>query len=151
MNDPPIHPVTGDPITAEQLVADSDKLDEILASGDFAGLVSQVASMRDLQRKADRLARIVTVFALIAVLSSVFGTYWALRVDHNTRDLHQTKTAIQVFCETTNIYNAEARENLPGLVPDADPTMIARIAKVMWPQRDCTTLINEPTTAVTLP
>lgn len=152
MNDAPLHPVTGEPITPEQLIADSDRLDEIMASGDFAGLVSQVASMRELQRRQRRNTRVLAVVGAIAVAAITLGTYWAFRVDHNTRELDQTKSALRVFCETTNDYNAEAHQAvLDQFSAVADPNQLRMFADVAWPQRDCESLVNPPPTPVTLP
>lgn len=147
MNEAPKHPVTGEPITAEQLITESDALDRALADGDFAGLVLQVQGLRKLNQRLTNLVTWFGVFAAVAVATAVFSLYWAFRVDHNTRELDRTQSALRVFCDQTNRYNAEAREKLTGLFPEADPKMIANIGSVMWPTRDCPAVsLTTPTT-----
>lgn len=148
MNDPPIHPATGKPVTPQELITESDALDRELASGDYSGLVLQVAGLRKLNARLTGLVKwLIVVFVLFAV-TAVFSLYWAFRVDHNTRELNRTQSALLVFCDQTNRYNAEAREKLNGLFPTADPAMIANIGNVMWPTRDCAAVSSSsPTTS----
>lgn len=146
MNDPPIHPGTGKPVTPQQLVAESDALDRKLAEGDYAGLMTQVVGLRKLNERLASLVKLLAVVAVIAIATAGFSLYWAYRVDRNSKEIDQTQRAIQVYCEQTNIDRAEARDKFIAKFRPQTPAnqqqQLADFVEVLFPQHDCTNVVE---------
>lgn len=150
-------PTTGDPISAEQLILENDQLTAMLHSGDYSALVPYVESLRAVSLRQSRTIKAVAVIAVFGViLGFVVGAY-AARVDHNSNELNRTQAAIEVFCEQTNDFNAEARSKFLALFASPTPanqTTLQGIADAAWPQRNCTlpsTSVVPPDQTVTVP
>lgn len=154
MKEPPIHPATGQPVTPEQLIDESDALDRQLASGDFAGLVLQVQGLRRLNARLEHFFKWLAIAFVLVVVLAVFSSYVALRVDRNTHEINQTQQALQVYCQQTNINNADARvkfiAKFGAQTPPEQQQQLADFVEVLFPQRDCTN-VTEPTTSVPEP
>lgn len=137
--EPPLHPVTGEPITGEQLIMQSDQLDQHMGSD--PGIAKLVTLIEDTQHALGRARRVSYVLAgVVAVLAvvSVVLSFVVVRVDHNASRLNQTRSAIKVYCDQSNVYNAQARQNFIVLFDKSThPERIKAIADVAWPSRDC--------------
>lgn len=151
MNEPPIHPITGKPVTPEQLIDESDALDRQLATGDYSGLVLQVAGLRKLNQRLEVFVKWLGVAIVLAVATAVFSLYWAFRVDHNAHVINQTQQALTVYCQQTNSNNAEARVNFiakfSAQTPPDQQQQLSDFVEVLFPQRDCAH-VTEPTSSV---
>lgn len=152
MNDPPIHPDTGEPVTAEQLIAANDELDDVL-NGDLAAIYMQVGALRKLLDRSRRQNRAIAAVAVAAIVFAAVGTFYAVRVDRNTREIDRTQEAIRVFCDETNRANRVARakflEQFADIAPD--PKQLIQFADVNWPQRDCeqVSTVSDPSPSTT--
>lgn len=148
MNDPPIHPETGEPVTAEQLIAANDELDDVL-NGDLAAIYMQVGALRKLQDRSRRQNKAIAAVAVAAIVFAAVGMFYAVRVDRNTSEINRTQDAILVYCRETNKINAKSRvEFLDQFASAADAVQLKQFAEIAWPQRDCSQ-ISDPSPSTT--
>lgn len=117
-------------------------IDDLLrASDDLDKRLSASPDFRRMERLTRRLRQITIVLGAMVIIVS-FVAWRAYSNSDQLRaantELNRTQVAIHVYCEQTNIYNAEAREKLPTLFPNADPSTLANISAALFPDRKCT-------------
>lgn len=162
MNDPPIHPETGKPVTPEELLQANDQLTEALhPSGEVATILdlSPFLTRLDAQQRLLNRQRVqnraIAAVAVAAILLASIGGLYAVRVDRNTREIDRTQEAIRVFCDETNRANRVARarflEQFADIAPD--PKQLIQFADVNWPQRDCeqVSTVSDPSPSTAVP
>lgn len=115
-----------------------------------------IHAMQARQAQFVRVSRRLTVLSTVGILLTLIVGFALVRVADNTNAIKVRDRALKAYCEQTNSYNAETREQFVTKFATAapDPKALQDFADVAWPIRDCSGLVvpaTSTTVAATVP
>lgn len=121
--------------TPPHLLVEQSHVLDAQVDGD-GGLIEVL--QRDQLRQRAVMRRINAVLAVLIVVTVVV-IFALFSISENANRIENERRARHVFCEETNVNNAEARVALVHAFPAAsNPALIRQLASDLFPIRDCT-------------